>query len=78
MTSSSTGLREHGTFDDVVIRAVPEGRVVHALAPLAIVEGPLAIIQILETSLLNHLNYPTLIATKASRINEAAGGATSP
>ena len=30
--------------------------------------------QILETSLLNHLNYPTLIATKASRISEAGRG----
>lgn len=63
-----------GTFDDVVIRAVPEGRVVHALTPSAIVQGPLAVVQILETSLLNHLNYPTLIATKASRIHEAAAG----
>ncbi len=67
-------LRANGTFENVVIKAVPEGRVVHALAPSAIVEGPLAVIQILETSLLNHLNYPTLIATKASRIHEAAAG----
>lgn len=67
-------LGSHGAFDDVVIRAVPEGRVVHANAPIAIAEGPLAILQILETSLLNHLNYPTLIATKASRIHQAAGG----
>ena len=67
-------LRDNGTFDEVVIRAVPEGRVVHANAPIAVVEGPLGLVQILETSLLNHLNYPTLIATKASRIHEAAGG----
>jgi nicotinate phosphoribosyltransferase len=67
-------LGTNGTFDDVVIKAVPEGRVVHANAPIAVVQGPLAIVQILETSLLNHLNYPTLIATKASRIHEASGG----
>ncbi|MDJ0954286.1 MAG: nicotinate phosphoribosyltransferase [Acidimicrobiia bacterium] len=67
-------LRDHGTFDEVVIKAVPEGRVVHASAPIAVVQGPLGVVQILETSLLNHLNYPTLIATKASRIHEAAGG----
>ena len=67
-------LADNGSFDQVVIKAVPEGRIVHANAPIALVQGPLAIVQILETSLLNHLNYPTLIATKASRIHEAAGG----
>ena len=67
-------LAENGTFDEVVIKAVPEGRVVHANAPMAVIQGPLAIVQILETALLNQLNYPTLIATKASRIHEAAGG----
>lgn len=67
-------LRENGSFGSVVLQAVPEGRIVHANAPIAVAQGPLAIVQILETSLLNHLNYPTLIATKASRIHEAAGG----
>jgi nicotinate phosphoribosyltransferase len=67
-------LRENGSFDRVLVRAVPEGRIVHANAPIVIAQGPLAIVQILETSLLNHLNYPTLIATKASRIHHAAGG----
>ncbi len=67
-------LEARGGFEDIVVHAVPEGRVVHANAPIAIVEGPLALVQILETALLNHLNYPTLIATKASRIHEAAGG----
>ena len=67
-------LESKAGFEDVVITAVPEGRVVHANAPIAIIEGPLALVQILETALLNHLNYPTLIATKASRIHEAAGG----
>jgi nicotinate phosphoribosyltransferase len=67
-------LSANGGFDDVVINAIPEGRVVHANVPIAVIEGPLALVQILETALLNHLNYPTLIATKASRIHEAAGG----
>jgi nicotinate phosphoribosyltransferase len=67
-------LKEAGDFSAVSIRAVPEGRVVHAHAPIAIVEGPLAIAQILETSLLNHLNYQTLVATKASRVTESAHG----
>jgi len=62
------------TFSGVSIRAVPEGRVVHRHAPTAIVEGPLAVTQILETSFLNHLNYQTLVATKASRVAESAAG----
>jgi nicotinate phosphoribosyltransferase len=67
-------LEAHGRFDAVDLAAVPEGRVVHPYAPIATAEGPLAITQILETSLLNHLNYPTLVATKASRVAEAARG----
>lgn len=67
-------LEAHGRFDTVDLAAVPEGRVVHPYAPIATAEGPLAIAQILETSLLNHLNYPTLVATKASRVAEAARG----
>ncbi len=67
-------LKEMSDFSAVSIRAVPEGRVVHNHAPVAIVEGPLAVAQILETSLLNHLNYQTLVATKASRVTEAARG----
>lgn len=65
-----------GGFGEVTLRAVPEGRVVHANAPIAVVEAPLAVAQILETSLLNHMNYATLIATKASRVVEAAAGGT--
>ncbi len=59
------------TFAGITMRAVPEGRVVHPNVPLTVVQGPLAIAQILETSLLNHLNYQTLIATKAARIRES-------
>lgn len=67
-------LRANGSFESLSLRAVPEGRVVHPNAPLTIVRGPLAIAQLLETSLLNHLNFQTLIATKASRLVEAARG----
>ena len=69
-------LESAGNFDAITIRAVPEGRIVHANAPIAVVEGPLALAQIIETSLLNHLNYQTLIATKASRVAEQARGGT--
>jgi nicotinate phosphoribosyltransferase len=65
-------LSQHGDFSGITLRAIPEGRVVHPNEPLTSVQGPLAMAQILETPLLNHLNYPTLIATKASRIAESA------
>ena len=64
-------LRQNGTFECITMRAIPEGRVVHPNVPLTVVQGPLAMAQILETSLLNHLNYQTLIATKATRIHES-------
>ena len=69
-------LRENGHFGAISLRAVPEGRVVHPGVPLTIVRGPLATAQLLETALLNHLNYQTLIATKAARIHHAARGQT--
>jgi nicotinate phosphoribosyltransferase len=67
-------LQDRPAGADVTLDAVPEGRVVHAGASIAIVRGPLAGLQLLETSLLNHLNYPTLIATKAARLVQAAHG----
>jgi len=67
-------LATHGNFDGISLRAIPEGRVVHPNTPLTVVEGPLAMAQILETSLLAHLNYQTLIATKASRMWESGRG----
>jgi nicotinate phosphoribosyltransferase len=67
-------LRDNGSFDRLTMRAIPEGRVVHPNVPLTVVQGPLAMAQILETSLLNHLNYQTLIATKASRIHSSTQG----
>ncbi len=56
------------------VQAIPEGRVVHPNLPLTVVQGPLAVAQILETSLLNHLNYQTLIATKAARMHQSGRG----
>lgn len=71
-----TWLGAVGGFDAVALRGVPEGRVVHPDTPITMAEGPLAICQLLETPLLNHLNFQTLIATKASRVAEAARGGT--
>lgn len=67
-------LRQHGHFGGLTLRAIPEGRVVHPNVPLTAVQGPLAMAQILETPLLNMLNYPTLIATRAARISHAGRG----
>lgn len=67
-------LSKNGNFKALSIWAIPEGRVVHPNVPLTVVQGPLAMAQILESSLLNHLNYQTLIATKAARIREAGRG----
>jgi nicotinate phosphoribosyltransferase len=47
---------------------------VHPNVPLTEVQGPLIMAQILETALLNMLNYQTLIATKAARIRASGRG----
>jgi nicotinate phosphoribosyltransferase len=59
-----------GSFDRLSLQAIPEGRVIHPNEPITVVRGPLAMAQILETALLNQLNYQILIATKAARIRE--------
>jgi nicotinate phosphoribosyltransferase len=67
-------LRQHGNFEGITLTAIPEGRVVHPNVPLTVVQGPLIMAQILETALLNILNYQTLIATKAARIRASGRG----
>lgn len=62
-------LRFDGQLD-----AVPEGEVVFPHTPLLRFVGNLALGQIVETALLNLLNFQTLVATKASRVVAAADG----
>lgn len=56
------------------IDAIPEGTVVFPNEPLLRIKGPILQCQILETPLLNMINFSTLIATKSSRICQAAQG----
>jgi nicotinate phosphoribosyltransferase len=56
------------------IDAIPEGTVVLPHEPLLRIKGPLLQGQLLESTLLNIINFQTLIATKASRVCQAAKG----
>ena len=79
-------LRSCGTFDEQFIgylrnfrpacsiQAIPEGTVVFPHEPVVQVSGSIFEAQLLETALLNFLNFQTLIATKSARICLAANG----
>ncbi len=58
------------------VRAVPEGTAVFPNEPLLEVTGPILEAQIAETIVLNEIHLQTLIASKAARCVDAAGGRT--
>jgi nicotinate phosphoribosyltransferase len=57
----------------VRIYSLPEGTLAFPAMPLIRVEGPLAVAQLLETTILNLINYPSLEATQAARFRVLAG-----
>lgn len=56
------------------VYAVPEGTVVFPGEPIMTVKAPIIEAQLVETAILNMMNFQTLIATKSAKINYAAKG----
>ncbi len=64
-------LESRGFTGDVY--AVPEGTAIFTNEPMVRIEAPLWQAQIVETYILNTINYQTAIATRAARIRDVAG-----
>ncbi|WOL07896.1 nicotinate phosphoribosyltransferase 2 [Canna indica] len=57
----------------VEVYAIPEGSVVFPKVPLMRIEGPVAVVQLLETPFVNLVNYASLVTTNAARHRFVAG-----
>ena len=58
---------------DVHVQALPEGSVAFPRIPLLRISGPLLVTQLIESPLLNLVNYASLVATNAARHRLVAG-----
>lgn len=58
------------------VRSMREGELVFANEPIMRIEAPLIQCQLIETAILNIINYQTLVATKAARIKQLVGDET--
>lgn len=67
--SDLAGVGFHGD-----VRAVPEGRIVHAEEPIIEVTAPIPVAQLVETYLMNQITLHTTLASKAARYVIAAEG----
>ncbi|BFF96352.1 nicotinate phosphoribosyltransferase [Drosophila madeirensis] len=61
------------TAREVTLFAIDEGTVAFPRVPIIKIEGPLIIVQLLETTLLTLVNYASLMATNAARYRMVAG-----
>lgn len=70
------GFLEHldGFRPRCTVQALPEGSLVYPYEPILQIEGTIFESLLIESALLNILNYQTLIATKAARVCLAASG----
>ena len=81
-------LKDRGSFDDEFleflgnlrltcsVRAMDEGQVFFPNEPVMEVSGPLIHCQLVETALINLVNLESMLATKATRVIDAARGRT--
>lgn len=58
---------------EVIVSSMSEGSVVFPRCPIIRIEGPLLVCQLLETTLLNLTNFPSLICTNAARMRLVSG-----
>lgn len=57
----------------VRVQGIRDGTIVFATEPLLRLEGPFALLQLLETPILNLINFSSLVSTNASRMKLTAG-----